>query len=116
MQRLVKATLAGAPAPYSADELDVIAARCTAMENAARTVERAMRKVVAATLLQGRVGEMFDAIVTGVNESGTFARLAHPPAEGRIVRGEHGLDVGDHVRVKLVDVDVGKGYLDFAKA
>jgi len=116
MQRLVKATLAGAPAPYSADELDVIAARCTAMENAARKVERAMRKVVAATLLQGRVGEMFDAIVTGVNQSGTFARLAHPPAEGRIVRGEHGLDVGDHVRVKLVDVDVGKGYLDFAKA
>jgi RNase II-type exonuclease len=72
--------------------------------------------VVAATLLQARVGEQFDAIVTGVNQSGTFARLAHPPAEGRIVRGEHGLDVGDHVRVKLVDVDVAKGYLDFAKA
>jgi len=51
-----------------------------------------------------------------VNPSGTFARLAHPPAEGRIVRGEHGLDVGDHVRVKLVDVDIEKGYLDFAKA
>lgn len=75
-----------------------------------------MRKVVAATLLQGRVGEMFDAIVTGVNQSGTFARLTHPPAEGRIVHGEHGLDVGDHVRVKLVDVDVAKGYVDFAKA
>ena len=71
----VKATLAGAPTPYTADELDAIAAHCTEMENAARKVERTMRKVVAATLLERRVGETFDAIVTGVNQSGTFARL-----------------------------------------
>lgn len=116
MQRLVKATLAGAPAPYRAEELDAIAARCTAMENAARKVERTMRKVIAASLLEHRVGETFDAIVTGVNQSGTFARLTHPPAEGRVVRGEDGLDVGDHVRVKLVATDVAKGYIDFARA
>jgi len=115
MQRLLKATLAGAPSPYTADELDVIAAHCTEMENAARKVERSMRKVVAATLLSHRIGETFDAIVTGVNQSGTFARLTHPPAEGRVVRGEHGLDVGDRVRVKLVEVDVEKGYIDFAR-
>jgi exoribonuclease-2 len=115
MQRLVKATLAGEAIPYTADELDTIAAHCTEMENAARKVERTMRKVVAATLLERRVGETFDAIVTGVNESGTFARLMHPPAEGRIVRGEHSLDVGDRVKVKLVEVDVGKGYIDFAR-
>jgi VacB/RNase II family 3'-5' exoribonuclease len=115
MQRLLKATLVGAPPPYTADELDSIAAHCTAMENAARTVERSMRKVVAATFLEHRIGETFDAIVTGVNQSGTFARLTDPPAEGRVVRGEHGLDVGDRVRVKLVDVDVAKGYIDFAK-
>jgi len=115
MQRLVKATLANAPTPYTADELDAIAARCTEMENAARKVERTMRKVVAATLLEHRVGETFDAIVTGVNQSGTFARLTYPPAEGRVVRGEHGLDVGDRVRVTLVEVDVAKGYIDFAK-
>lgn len=115
MQRLVKATLANAPIPYTADELDAIAARCTEMENAARKVERTMRKVVAATLLEHRVGETFEGIVTGVNQSGTFARLTHPPAEGRVVRGEHGLDVGDRVRVTLVEVDVAKGYIDFAK-
>jgi exoribonuclease R len=86
------------------------------MESAARKVERSMRKVVAATLLERRVGEQFDAIVTGVNQSGTFARLTHPPAEGRVVRGEHDLDVGDRVRVRLVEVDVAKGYIDFAKA
>ena len=116
MQRLVKATLAGTPAPYTAEELDAIAAHCTEMENAARKVERSMRKVVAATLLARRVGETFDAIVTGVNQSGTFARLIHPPAEGRVVRGEHGMDVGDQVHVRLVDVNVAKGYIDFARA
>ena len=114
MQRLVKATLATAPVPYTADELDEIAKRCTVMESAARKVERTMRKVVAATLLERRVGERFDAIVTGVNQSGTFARLTHPPAEGRVVRGERGLDVGDRVTVRLVEVDVEKGYIDFA--
>ena len=115
MQRLVKATLAGEPTPYTAEELDVIAEHCTAMENAARKVERSMRKVIAATLLAHRVGQMFDAIVTGVTPSGTFARLTSPPAEGRIVHGEHGLDVGDRVRVKLVEVDVAKGYIDFSR-
>jgi VacB/RNase II family 3'-5' exoribonuclease len=115
MQRLVKATLAGESAPYTADELDAIAKRCTTMESAARKVERTMRKVVAATLLEQRVGEEFDAIVTGVNQSGTFARLTHPPAEGRVTRGERGLDVGDRVRVRLEEVDVAKGYIDFGK-
>jgi len=115
MQRLVKATLANAPTPYTADELDAIAERCTLMENSARKVERAMRKAVAATLLEHRVGESFDAIITGVNQSGTFARLTHPPAEGRLMRGEHGVDVGDRVRVKLIGVDVAKGFIDFAR-
>jgi len=116
MQRLVKALLAGTEIPYTADELEAIAERCTTMESAARKVERTMRKVVAATLLQRRVGEMFDAIITGVNQNGTYARLTHPPAEGRVMRGERGMDVGDRVRVRLIDVDVEKGYIDFAKA
>ena len=116
MQRLLKATLRGEQPPYTAEELDAIATRCTDMENAARKVERTMRKAIAARLLERRVGDTFDAIITGVNASGTFARLTHPPAEGRIMRGEHGLDVGDHVRVKLVGVDVAKGYIDFVKS
>lgn len=116
MQRLLKATLASAAAPYAPEELDTIAARCTAMESAARKVERTMRKIVAAALLEHRVGELFDAIVTGVTKSGTFARLTRPPAEGRVVRGERGLDVGDRIRVRLVEADVAKGFIDFAKA
>ncbi|HJQ21351.1 MAG TPA: S1 RNA-binding domain-containing protein, partial [Gemmatimonadaceae bacterium] len=84
-------------------------------EDAAQKVERHMRKVAAADLLSQRVGQSFDAIVTGVTSKGTFARLLHPPAEGRVIRGEHGLDVGDRVRLRLVHVDRDKGYIDLAR-
>jgi len=113
-QRLLKAAGAGARAPYSDDELLAIAAHCTERENAARKVERILRKVAAAMLLAPRIGETFDAIVTGVSSKGTFARLLRPPAEGMVVRGEQGLDVGDRVRVKLVDTEPNRGFIDFA--
>lgn len=113
-QRLVKAALAGAPAPYTDDELADVARHCTEREDAARAVERTARKAAAAVLLGPRVGEVFDAVVTGAKPKGTFVRLLAPPAEGRVVRGEAGMDVGDRVRVRLVGVDAGQGFLDFA--
>jgi VacB/RNase II family 3'-5' exoribonuclease len=114
-QRLLKATAANVPAPYSDDELLAIAEHCTERENAARKVERTMRKVAAAELLSSRIGDVFDGIVTGASEKGVFARLLSPPAEGRIVRGEQGLDVGDHVRVKLVETVPAKGFIDLVR-
>src|SRR5262249_13668549 len=113
-QRLVKALLAAQPAPYSDAELQGIAQHTTEMEAASRKVERLMRKVLAALLLRGRVGETFDGLVTGVTEHGTFVRLLHPSAEGRVVRGEKGMDVGDRVRVKLLATDPERGFIDFA--
>jgi exoribonuclease-2 len=113
-QRLLKATAAGAPAAYTDDELTEIAAHCTERENAARKVERTLRKIAAAVLLTPRIGEEFDAIVTGATSKGTFARLLRPPAEGRVVTGEQGLDVGDQIRVKLVDTEPMRGFIDFA--
>lgn len=115
-QRLLKAAAAGMPAPYSDQELLQIAARCTERENALRKVERTLRKIAAAALLGKRIGDRFDAIVTGVTQKGTFARLLKPPAEGRIIVGERGLDVGDRVKVKLVATDVQRGFLDFSVA
>ncbi|MDE3215764.1 MAG: RNB domain-containing ribonuclease [Gemmatimonadota bacterium] len=112
-QRAVKAALAGTPAPYSNDELAAIAAHCTEREDAASKVERTMRKVAAALLLAHRIGDVFDGIVTGVSDHGTFARLFHPPAEGMVVHGQHGLDVGDKVRLRLIHTDPQQGYLDF---
>jgi len=73
-----------------------------------------MRKVGAALILADRIGEQFDAIVTGVSNSGTYVRLLHPPAEGRVVHGEKGMDVGDRVKVKLVGTDAEKGWIDFS--
>lgn len=112
-QRLLKAALTGAPAPYSETRLSEIADHCTERQSAARKVERVMRKVIAAALLHDRLGESFEAIVTGVSGKGTFVRLIAPPAEGRVVRGEQGMDVGDHVRVRLVATNIEKGFIDF---
>ena len=112
-QRLVKATLADAPAPYSNEELAQIAARCTEREDAENKVERTVRKTAAALLLHDRIGQTFDAIVTGATQHGTFVRILHPPAEGMVVRHAEGFDVGDRVRVKLVSTDPYKGYIDF---
>ena len=112
-QRLVKATLAQQATPYSMDELDAIAQHCTVQEDSASTVERRVLKAAAAYLLQGRIGESFDAIVTGVAPTGTFVRITAPMVEGRLVRGFEGLDVGDAVRVKLRSVDIGQRFIDF---
>lgn len=112
-QRTVKSALDGTAAPYADDELAQIAAHCTEREDAATKVERTMRKVAAALLLAHRIGEVFDGIVTGASDRGTFARLFHPPAEGMVVRGAHGLDVGDKVQLRLVHADPQRGFIDF---
>jgi VacB/RNase II family 3'-5' exoribonuclease len=115
-QRLVKAVLAKAPQPYSNDELAAIASHATEMEDAAQKVERQMRKVVAAGFLKNKVGQTFDGIVTGATSKGTYVRLLHPPAEGRVIEAEQGMDVGDRVKVKLVGVNQERGFIDFAGA
>ncbi len=114
-QRLVKAVLRKASSPYSEEELRKIAAHCTEREDAARKVERKMRKVAAAVLLQSRIGDQFDAIVTGANPRGTFVRLLKPPADGLVVRGAQGLRVGEKVRVRLVSTEPERGFIDFAR-
>jgi exoribonuclease-2 len=115
-QRLVKSTLANQPSPYSDEELATIAQNCTQKENAARKVEREMTKRIAAVAMSSRIGEMFDAIVTGVTPKGTFVRIAKPAVEGLLAQGQQGVDVGDRLRVKLIRADVQSGYIDFAKA
>ncbi|HEX2121371.1 MAG TPA: RNB domain-containing ribonuclease [Thermoanaerobaculia bacterium] len=113
--RLVKAALAGKPAPYDFDELAQLAEHCTAQEDAANKVERQVRKSAAAALLQNRVGDHFDGIVTGAAAKGTWVRIFQPPIEGKLVRGEAGLDIGDRVKVKLLGADIERGFIDFAR-
>src|SRR6266481_982192 len=112
-QRLLKAALSGTPTPYRNDELGELARHCTEQEDNATKVERQVRKSAAALLLESRVGERFDGIVTGASDKGTWVRIDHPAAEGRVVRGYKGFDVGDHVTVELVDTGVERGFVDF---
>jgi exoribonuclease-2 len=114
-QRLIKAMLAGQPNPYSDNELSAIAANCTEKGDAERKVEREMSKRFSAIAMQNRIGDTFDAIVTGATPKGTFVRVLQPHVEGLLVQGGQGADVGDKLRVKLVRTDVQHGYIDFAR-
>jgi exoribonuclease-2 len=114
-QRLLKALMALQKSPYSDDELAAVAANCTIKEDAARKVERAMSKRIAAVSMSSRIGQVFDAIVTGVTPKGTFVRVLNPHVEGLLVHGQ-GVDVGDKLRVKLISADPQRGYIDFVRA
>ncbi len=114
-QRLLKAALANAVVPSSNDQLHAFATHCTEREDAANKVERRVRKSAAALFLSARIGEIFDALVTGAAEKGTWVRVLQPPVEGKLVAGAQGLDVGDRLRVKLLGVNVEQGYIDFER-
>jgi exoribonuclease-2 len=114
-QRLLKAAISGQTAPYSYVELDVLAKLFTAEEDAANKVERQVCKSAAALLLESRIGEQFDAMVTGSSDKGTWARLLSIPVEGRVVRGFEGADVGDRIRVQLISINIERGFIDFKR-
>ena len=114
-QRLLKAALAAQPAPYADPDLSALAAHCTQQEDEADKVERQVRKSAAALLLETRMGQLFDGVVTGASEKGTWVRIFAPPAEGKLVHGFDGLEVGDRLRVKLISTDVERGFIDFVR-
>jgi exoribonuclease-2 len=115
-QRLLKAAIAGQEPPYTRDELAALAQHCTEQETNAAKVERRVLKSAAALLLAPRIGQRFDGLVTGASDKGTWVRIDRPAAEGKIVRGFEGLDVGRRVRVELVHTDVDRGFIDFVRS
>jgi VacB/RNase II family 3'-5' exoribonuclease len=114
--RLLKSALESTRLPYTVVELTALARHCTEQQANADKVERSVRKSAAALLLAPKVGQRFDAMVTGATSKGTWVRITEPVAEGRVIRGFEGLDVGDHVRVELLHTDVARGFIDFARA
>jgi exoribonuclease R len=114
-QRLLKAAIKGQAAPYNYEELVVMAQHFTAQEDAANKVERQVGKSAAALLLESKIGQQFDAFVTGASDKGTWARLLNIPVEGKVEQGFEGLDVGDRVRVQLMSINVERGFIDFKK-
>lgn len=115
-QRIVTALLKGEAPPYTDEELTAIAAHCLEREGAARKVERAMIKRVAAVALTPSIGKVFRGVIVGASPKGTYVRVFDPPVEGRVTQGEAGLDVGDTVQVRLVHTDPAHAYIDFARA
>lgn len=113
--RIVKAALGQRELEYSIDELESLAAHCTAREDDANKVERFMTKAAAAQMLLDRIGERYNGIITGASAKGTWVRVFDPPVEGKLVQGHEGLDVGDRVRVRLIDADPERGFIDFAR-
>jgi exoribonuclease-2 len=114
--RLLKAALSSAAPPYSVEELAVLAEHCTRQEDAAQKVERQIAKSEAALLLESRIGERFDGLVTGSSSAGVWVRVFTPPAEGKLLDGQAALKVGDKIRVKLVGTNVERGFIDFVTA
>lgn len=114
-QRLVKAALDKRPAPYPLPELTALAEHCTKQEDAANKVERLVRKAAAALWMSNRIGEEFNAVVTGASAKGTWVRIEKPPVEGKLERGAEGLDVGDRLRVRLLSTEPERGFIDFGR-
>ncbi|MCG6534999.1 MAG: RNB domain-containing ribonuclease, partial [Syntrophales bacterium LBB04] len=114
-QRLLKAAMAQLPVPYENSYLEALGKHCTQEEDAAKKVERQVRKSAAAMVLESRIGERFDAIVTGAAPKGTWVRLFNPPIEGKLVHGFEGVDVGHRIRVQLINTDVERGFIDFKR-
>jgi exoribonuclease-2 len=114
--RLIKAVLAGKAPPYSVDELKSLAQHCTLQEDAARKVERQLRKSEAALFLRSRIGQTFDGVVSGVNDKGAWVRIFYPPVEGKLVNSREDFPVGKLLRVKLIYTHVQLGFIDFAPA
>jgi len=114
-QRLLKAAMTGRPVPYGPKDLEVLALHCTQQEDAAKKVERQVAKSAAAMLLQSKIGQRFDAIVTGAAEKGTWVRIFSPPVEGKLVQGAQGVDVGQKIQVELLHTDVERGFIDFKR-
>jgi len=113
--RMLKAAMSGHRPPYDVDELEELAQHCTEEEDAAKKVERQVEKTAAAMLLESKIRQQFEAIVTGASAKGTWVRLLHPPIEGRLVEGYDGMDVGRRIRVQLVYTNVERGYIDFKR-
>jgi exoribonuclease-2 len=115
-QRLLKAALSDATSPYSKEELWTLATHCTEREDAANKVERLVKKCAAAVLFQSQIGKIFDAVVSGATDHGTWVRVSHPPVEGKLLGDTRSLDVGDRFRVRLVSTDPQEGFIDFVRS
>ena len=134
IHRQLDAIMKGKKPPNDLAVLQAMGEHCSELEQRAEKAERELVKVKLLNYLQERVGEEWDAVVTGVEEFGLFVQGLEIPAEGlihisalqddfyRFDRKSHSLTgqragnafrLGDVVRVCVFRVDVERRELDF---
>jgi exoribonuclease-2 len=112
---MLKSAMNQQPPPYTTDNLEMLARYCSETENEVKKVERQVEKSAAAMLLEPRIGDRFNAIVTGASPKGTWVRLLDLPVEGRLLHGFEGVDVGHRICVQLTHTDIDRGFIDFKR-
>jgi exoribonuclease-2 len=113
-QRIEKAVAEGKDCPYTPEELEELALHFTKQEEEIAGVERQVHRSASAKLMEDRIGQSFDAVVSRSGPQGTFVKLDDPPVMGKW-KGRP-LDEGEEVRVTLAGVNVEKGWIDFTPA
>ena len=112
------------------DELANIGEDCTATERKAAKAERELVKLKILLHLQHHVGEIFEAIITGVEDYGFYAQLVQWPIDGLVrtetlssdniwyyeessrsiigKRGGQRYRLGDRLRLRIIDADIDR--------
>ena len=104
---VIEATLAvvnGEPVPDDISEaFTLLPDAMRAGDARANRVDRAAIDLAEAVVLQGREGEVFDAVVTDEDDRGARIQLCDPPVVARVVARR--VDPGDDAQVKLIRAD-----------
>ena len=131
----MKAHAGGTPiTPQEMQEFDALALHSSEREVAAADTERDSIKMKQVEFLSGRIGEEFDAVISGVTEYGLYVEEKLTHADGMINIRNVGDDffeydekhyrlvgrrthkvyqLGDPIRVKLIAAHIPEKELDF---
>lgn len=116
-------------------ELEILGTHCSDTERRAAQAERELTKIKLLAFMSGRVGDEFDAIITGVERFGLFCKGTEIPVDGFVHistlaeqdnfdfdpasfslvgrRTGKQLRLGDKVRVQVAFVNIDRRELDF---
>ncbi|RUL87726.1 ribonuclease R [Tautonia sociabilis] len=133
VHRALLAALAGKRPKEDVDELVALAEHCSRTERRAESAEQELIKIKLLTYLADRIGQVYHAVIIGVEDFGFFCQLIELPVEGLVhlaslqsdyydlERETHSLTgrrrgrrfrLGDRVEVRIWRVDVDRRELD----
>jgi len=137
VHRCLKSLMDKTASPYSLDELIFIGDKSSDMERVAQSAERDFVKIKSCRLMKDRVGEVFQAMVSGVSRYGFYVTLADAPIDGMVPlwvltddfylvkedeytvvgkRFGRRFRIGDKITVRLTSVEIERMIIDFDPA